>query len=49
MGELWCGGVGVSDSVCGGCIVQELQFMGVAAYGNCGVGELWWLMVVTKP
>ena len=57
MRELQCGGVvvwrslSVCDYVCSGCSVKELQFLGVVAYGNCGVGELWYVgvMMITKP
>ena len=31
----------VCVTVCGGCCVKELLFVGVKVYGSCGVGELW--------
>ena len=31
----------VCVTVCGGCCVKELLFVGVNVYGSCGVGELW--------
>ena len=31
----------VCVTVCGGCCVKELLFVGVKVYGSCGMGELW--------
>ena len=28
-------------TLCGGCCLEELLFVGVKVYGSCGVGELW--------
>ena len=36
-----CEEVTVCVTVCGGCCIKELLFMGVKVYGCCGVGELW--------
>ena len=36
----------VSVTMCGGCCVKELLFVGVKVYGSCGVGELWWSQCV---